>query len=46
MKSLVYDYRDKKEQEIKELNETYESFKNEIETNHNKSKKNLTDEND
>ena len=34
MKSLVYDYRDKKEQEIEELNKNHLSFKNEIETNH------------
>jgi cell division protein ZapA len=31
LKSLIYDYRDKKEEEIKHLN-----FKNEIETNHKK----------
>ena len=34
LKSLVYDYRDKKEQEIEELNKNHLSFKNEIETNH------------
>ena len=34
LKSLVYDYKDKKEQEIKELNENHSSFKNEIEANH------------
>ena len=36
LKSLIYDYRDKKEQEIKELNENHQKLKNEIE---NKSKK-------
>ena len=34
LKSLIYDYRDKKEQEIEELNKNHLSFKNEIETNH------------
>ena len=34
LKSLIYDYRDKKEQEIKELNENHSNFKNEIEANH------------
>ncbi len=43
LKSLVYDYRDKKEQEIKELNENHLSFKNEIEANHRKYEK-LIDE--
>ena len=43
MKSLIYNYKDKKEQEIKELNETYVSFKNEIEANHKKYEK-LIDE--
>ncbi len=33
LKSLIYDYRDKKEKEIKELNETHYKMKNEIETN-------------
>ena len=33
LKSLVYDYRDKKEQEIEELNKNHLSFKNEIEIN-------------
>ena len=33
LKSLVYDYRDKKEQEIKELNKNHHNLKNEIETN-------------
>ena len=43
LKSLVYDYKDKKEQEIKELNENHLSFKNEIEANHRKYEK-LIDE--
>jgi len=43
LKSLVYDYRDKKEQEIKELNENHLNFKNEIEVNHKKYEK-LIDE--
>ena len=33
LKSLVYDYRDKKEQEIKELNYNDQKMKNEIEIN-------------
>ena len=33
LKSLIYDYRDKKEKEIKELNENHYHMKNEIETN-------------
>ena len=33
LKSLVYDYRDKKEQEIKELNNNHQKMKNEIEIN-------------
>tara|TARA_Y100001970_G_scaffold253743_1_gene328771 strand:+ start:198 stop:641 length:444 start_codon:yes stop_codon:yes gene_type:complete len=33
LKSLIYDYRDKKEQEIKELNENHYNLKNEIENN-------------
>ena len=33
LKSLIYDYRDKKEKEIKELNENHNHMKNEIETN-------------
>ena len=33
LKSLIYDYRDKKEQEIKELNKNHYNLKNEIETN-------------
>ena len=43
LKSLIYDYRDKKEQEIKQLNENHLSFKNEIEANHKKYEK-LIDE--
>ena len=31
LKSLIYDYRDKKEREIKELNENHYKLKNEIE---------------
>ena len=31
LKSLIYDYRDKKEEEIKELNNNHLNFKNEIE---------------
>ena len=33
LKSLIYDYREKKEQEIKELNDNHFSLKNEIEKN-------------
>jgi len=33
LKSLIYDYRDKKEQEINELNENHFKLKNEIEVN-------------
>ena len=33
LKSLVYDYRDKKEEEMKELHQDHESFKKEIEKN-------------
>ena len=36
LKSLIYDYRDKKEEEIKELNANHLNFKNEIEANHKK----------
>jgi cell division protein ZapA len=43
LKSLVYDYRDKKEQEIKELKESHLSLKKEIEANHEKYEK-LIDE--
>ena len=34
LKSLIYDYRDKKEEEISELNNNHLNFKNEIEANH------------
>ena len=43
LKSLIYDYRDKKEEEIKELNINHLNFKNEIEVNHKKYEK-LIDE--
>ena len=43
LKSLIYDYRDKKDHEIKELNENHLSFKDEIEANHRKFEK-LIDE--
>tara|TARA_Y100000741_G_scaffold331049_1_gene286094 strand:+ start:312 stop:758 length:447 start_codon:yes stop_codon:yes gene_type:complete len=43
LKSLIYDYRDKKEEEIKELNITQLNFKNEIEVNYKKYEK-LIDE--
>ncbi len=33
LKSLIYDYRDRKEKEIKELNENHYKIKNEIEIN-------------
>jgi len=33
LKSLIYEYRDKKENEIKELNENHSQLKNEIEMN-------------
>ena len=33
LKSLIYDYKDRKEQEIKELNDNHNKMKNEIETN-------------
>ena len=36
LKSLIYDYRDKKEEEIKELNTNHLNFKNEIDANHKK----------
>ena len=36
LKALIYDYRDKKEEEIKELNTDHLNFKNEIEANHKK----------
>ena len=34
LRSLIYDYRDKKEEEIKELNINHLNFKNEIDGNH------------
>ena len=43
LKSLIYEYRDKKEEEIKNLNLDYEKFKNEIEVNQRKYEK-LIDE--
>ena len=36
LKTLIYDYRDKKEEEIKELNKSHLNFKNEIDANHKK----------
>ena len=36
LKSLIYDYKDKKEEEVKELNANHSNFKNEIEANHKK----------
>ena len=36
LKSLIYDYRDKKESEIEKLNLDYENFKKEIEVNQKK----------
>ena len=36
LKALIYDYRDKKEEEIKELKTDHLDFKNEIEANHKK----------
>ena len=36
LKALIYDYRDKKEEEIKDLNINHLNFKNEIEANHKK----------
>jgi cell division protein ZapA len=43
LKALIYDYRDKKEDEIKELNIDHLNFKNDIEANHKKYEK-LIDE--
>ena len=43
LKSLIYDYRDKKEEEIKKLNSNHEDFKIEIENNQ-KKYENLIDE--
>ena len=39
LKELIYEYRDKKEEEIKNLNLDYEKFKNEIEINQRKYEK-------
>ena len=36
LKTLIYEYRDKKEEEIKELNLNHQNFKNEIEVNQKK----------
>ncbi len=36
LKALIYDYKDKKEEEIKELNANHLNFKNEIDANHKK----------
>ncbi|MDC0940415.1 cell division protein ZapA [Candidatus Pelagibacter sp.] len=36
LKSLIYDYRDKKDEEINELNTNHSNFKNEIEANQKK----------
>ena len=36
LKNLIYEYRDKKESEIKALNLEHQNFKNAIETNHKK----------
>ena len=43
LKSLIYDYRDKKEEEIKKLQENHLNFKNEIDANQKKYEK-LIDE--
>ena len=43
LKSLIYDYRDKKEEEIKELKENHLRFKDELDANHRKYEK-LIDE--
>ena len=43
LRELIYEYRDKKEEEIKNLNLDYEKFKNEIEVNQRKYEK-LIDE--
>jgi cell division protein ZapA len=43
LKSLIYDYRDKKEEEIQEININHLNFKNEIETNHRKYEKLIDD---
>ena len=36
LKSLIYDFRDKKEEEIQELKNNHQNFKSEIEANHKK----------
>ena len=46
LKSLIYDYRDKKEEEIKELNTNHLNFKNEIEANHKKYEQLIDDASD
>ena len=46
LKSLIYDYRDKKEQEIKELNDNHSKLKNEIEINQKNYEKLLDDATD
>jgi len=46
LKSLIYDYRDKKEEEIQEININHLNFKNEIETNHKKYEKLIDDATD
>ena len=43
LKSLIYDYKDKKEEEIEELKKNHLNFKNEIEVNQKKYEK-LIDE--
>ena len=43
LKTLIYEYKDKKEEEIKELNLNHQNFKDEIEENHKKYEK-LIDE--
>ena len=43
LKSLIYDYRDKKEEEIQKLQSNHQNFKNEIEANQKKYEK-LIDE--
>jgi cell division protein ZapA len=43
LKSLIYDYRDKKEEEIQEININHLNFKDEIETNHKKYEKLIDD---
>jgi cell division protein ZapA len=43
LKSLIYDYRDKKEQEIQGLKNSHQKFKNEIEINHKRYEKLIDD---